>query len=160
LLVLQGRYAEADARLRLALEEHRQREDPRGIALGLLVLGNIAIWRGDLIRARDLHIEAAARLRDLGNRAELVSLFQAAIASPELGEFEAASDLAARCDLLGRNDNRPVASAAALHLRALIAARRGDQARALRTIQQALALEHRLADQQRLVETFIELGHV
>jgi non-specific serine/threonine protein kinase len=62
--------------------------------------------------------------------------------------------------MLGSNGQRPVAVAAALHLRALIAARGGDPAQASRVMHEALDLERRLMDQQRLVETLTELGHV
>jgi predicted ATPase/DNA-binding CsgD family transcriptional regulator len=160
LLHLQGRYADAEVRLRTALDKHRQRADARGVALTLLMLGNVCLWRGDLVRASELLGDAATRLHDLGNRAELVSLFQAAVARCELGELHEARALAARCEMLGRDGQRPVAIAAALHLRALIAARGEDPAGAIRLMHEALDLERRLMDQQRLVETLTELGHV
>ena len=160
LLHLQGRYADAQSRLRPALAEHRRRGDRRGIALMLLILGNIALWRGDLRRAYRLHREASSRLRELRNSAELVSVFQSAIAASELGLLADARLFAARCEELGEDGARPVAVAAALHLRGVIAARDGDRERALVTMVEAVELERRLGDQQRLVETLIELGHV
>ena len=160
LLHLQGRYADAEVRLRAALDEHRQRADARGVALTLLMLGNVCLWRGDLVRATELQADAATRLHQLGNHAELVSLFQLAVARCELGELHEARELAARCERLGRDGQRPVAVAAALHVRALIAARGGDPTEAIRVLHEALDLERRLMDQQRLVETLTELGYV
>ena len=159
LLHLQGKYADADQRLRAALDEHRQRADARGTALTMLMLGNVCLWRGDLAQASALHGESATRLHDLGNHAELVSVFQSAIARCELGDLQTARGLAARCELLGVEGQRPVAIAAALHLRGLIAARSRSPAQATRIMHEAIELERRLMDQQRLVETLTELGH-
>jgi len=130
------------------------------VALALLKLGNATLWRGDLEKALAMHEEAAARLHRIGNPAELVSVFQSAVAACELGELERARAFASQCEALGRDGSRPVALAAALHLRALIAARSGNGADALRVIADALDFERRVADQQRLVETLTELGHV
>jgi predicted ATPase/DNA-binding CsgD family transcriptional regulator len=160
LLHLLGRYADAEIRLRAALNEYHQRSDARGVALTLLMLGNVCLWRGDLVRASELHGEAATRLHDLGNRAELVSLFQSAVARCELGDLREAQRLAARCEMLGGDGQRPVAIAAALHLRGLIAARSRRPAQAIRIMHEAIDLERRLIDQQRLVETLTELGHI
>jgi predicted ATPase/DNA-binding CsgD family transcriptional regulator len=160
LLLLQGKYADAKARLQPVLDAQRARGDERGTALALLMLGNAALWCGDLLSARGMHAEAAERLRNIGNPAELVSVFQAAVVACELGELDQAREFAARCEALGRAGPRPVALAAALHLRALLAAREGDAAAALLVIGEALDLERRVADQQRLVETLTEQGHV
>jgi DNA-binding CsgD family transcriptional regulator len=104
--------------------------------------------------------DAVARLRQLDNPAELVAVFQSALLACELGEMDRARDLAEECAALGRRLERPVALAAALHLRALVAARSQDAPTALRIMEEALDLERRLKDQQRLVQTLTELGHI
>src|SRR6185295_18057808 len=90
MLLWHGEYDRADAALQDALEQHRARGDNTGATLSLMLLGNVALWRGNLLRAADLYAEAIPLLHTLDNRGECVALYQAALAALELGDPEQA----------------------------------------------------------------------
>ena len=124
ILVLLGDYARAQARGEQALEEHRAREYAWGIGTSLLVLGEVALQRGDLAQADALHAEAARQMRAAGNPAEIGGLLQLTQVACELGQLDRARELIAEIEAWaahGRNRSR----GCRLHLRALVAAADG-----------------------------------
>ncbi len=158
LLVLLGDYARAQARGEQALDEHRAREDTWGIGTSLLVLGEVALQRGDLARADALHGEAARQMRGAGNPAEIGSLLQLSQVACELGQLDRARQLIAEVESLARARQDPVAEAAALHLRAVVAAADGATSTAAQLLEQSLA--QRGPDQQGMVKSLTVMGHV
>ncbi len=158
ILVLLGDYARAQARGEQALEEHRSREYAWGVGTALMVLGEVALQRGDLAQADTLHSDAARHMRGAGNPAEIGSLLQLTQVACELEQPERARQLIAQIEALGRARQEPVALAAAMHLRALLAAADGAMAMAAQLLEQALA--QRGPDQQGIVKSLTVLGHV
>ncbi|MBV9353894.1 MAG: hypothetical protein JO023_00055, partial [Chloroflexi bacterium] len=160
LLTMLGEYALAQQQLEAALEECQSRGDARGIGLIHLVLGNVAMLRGDLKRAVALHTEATQRLRAAGSPGDVVSLAQLALAALELAGADRARQLIAELEGIGHARQEPVVLSRALHLRAVVAASEGAVATATSLIEQALALVRPSANQQLIVIELTSLGHI
>jgi predicted ATPase/DNA-binding CsgD family transcriptional regulator len=158
ILVLLGEYARAQARAEQACEEHRSRDDSWGLGAALMVLGEVALQRGDLMQADALHSDAARHMHAAGNPAEIASLLQLTQVACELEQPDRARQLIAQVEVLGRARQEPVVLAAAMHLRALVAAADGAMATAAQLLEQALA--QRGPDQQGIVKSLTVLGHV
>jgi predicted ATPase/DNA-binding CsgD family transcriptional regulator len=158
LLVLLGDYARAQARGEQALDEHRSRGDISGVGMSLFLLGEAALQRGDLAQADVVHSEAGRQLHAAGSPAEIGSHLQLCQVACELGQLDRARRLIAEVEALARARQDPVAEAAALHLRALVAAADGATTMAAQLLEQALAL--RGPDQQGIVKSLTVMGHV
>ena len=154
-----GEYASADHRLAEAREHYEARGDQLGIALNLRRMGSLAMWRGELARARPLLAEAAHRLQSLGSHGQLAALFNAGIVALELGEPERTVALADECAASGQRWDQTEGLAKAVVLRALVAASRGAFAQAELLLRERL--EMRADADSGLPTVFFnsELGH-
>ncbi|HEY2593161.1 MAG TPA: response regulator transcription factor [Chloroflexota bacterium] len=140
------------------IEEQRSSGDTWRIGLTLMVLGGLALQRGDLARADALHTEAARTMRETGNPNEIGSVLQLGQVACELGQPERARHLVAEAEALARARQDHAALGAALHLRALLAVGDGALATAAELLEQALAL--RGPDQPGVARSLTTLGHV
>jgi predicted ATPase/DNA-binding CsgD family transcriptional regulator len=159
LLVLLGEYARAEARCRHGLEDQSSRGDCWGAGLSLMVLGQVALQRGNLTEANALQTEAVRRMRAAG-RPGIACLLELAQIACELGESDRARQLIAEAEAAARAQARQdqVPLAVAMHLRALLAVADGAVKLAAQLLEQALAL--RGPDQQGIVKSLTMLGHV
>lgn len=157
LLVLLSQYSLAHARCQSALAANRQRGNARGIGLSLFVLGEVALQRGDLAQADELLEDSLSQLLEarMPGAPSLLELGQIAC---ELGDSNRARRLIAEVETIGRALHDNVVLAAAMHLRALVAAEDGAVTLAAQLLEQALAM--RGIDQQGTVKSLTVLGHL
>ncbi len=158
LAVLLADYGRAQAQAERALPLQRARDDTRGIGVSLMVLGDVALQRGDLAAADTLHSESARTMRGSNIPAELGSLLQVGQVASELGDSDRARQMATEVETMARGREDTVALGAAMHLRALVAAADGAVSLAAQLLEQALTL--RGPDQQGTVKSLTVLGHV
>ncbi|HEY1291716.1 MAG TPA: LuxR C-terminal-related transcriptional regulator [Chloroflexota bacterium] len=156
LLVLLADYASTEARCRLALEDQLARGDGWGAGLSLLVLGQAALQRGDLAAADALQTDATRQIRAAG-KPGIAPLLELAQIACELGQSDRARQLLAQAEAAAQARQDKVALAAAMHLRALLAAADGAVTMAAQLLEQALAV--RGPDQQGIVKSLTMLGH-
>ncbi|HKB48878.1 MAG TPA: hypothetical protein VKC57_14340, partial [Ktedonobacterales bacterium] len=159
LLLQQGEYAAADATSRIALAGYTAGGDDLGVALATRLLGNVAMWRGDLAQAGMLLGKAAQRLRELKNPGAFGALFNFATVALESGDANRALALAADIEELGQAWQPLLASAWAVFLRGAVAARRGDAELAERLLARALDLQQPLGHHQLRLLLLTELAH-
>jgi non-specific serine/threonine protein kinase len=154
----QGNTARADAVLQEALEQHREYGDATGAALALLMLANMVLCQGDLLRAQGLFGEASAFLRALASPAEITALYLSAVIARELGELERAEALAEECEKRQRNYHN--ASGYVVYLKGLVAASRGDARLAAELFTEARDVGIAQEELNLVSDAERELGHV
>jgi non-specific serine/threonine protein kinase len=124
------------------------------------VLGTLALFRGDLARARKLTTQALVGLRAAHSQGELIALFNLGTIAMELGETDIALAFASECEARGRAWGQALASAVAYHLRGAVAALEGRTTEAESLLREALGLAQSLGLQHIRVVMLTELGHV
>jgi predicted ATPase/DNA-binding CsgD family transcriptional regulator len=159
LLQIRGEFASAQRWIADALEQHQVLQDRRGCALSIGMLGHLALMRGELERARTLFAEAAKQLHELGHPIEVASLVQSAIVAIELNALQRARSLIDQCEAQGRELNAPLAGWL-LFLKGRLAAACDDTLLAESLLTEALQLSYALPEQQAIIVTLLELGHV
>jgi len=157
LLILLGEYALAAVRCERALDDYEQRGDDRGVGLALFELGVVALQRGNLTEADALQTHAFPRLIQ-GGMPGVASLLELGQIACELGDSDRAGQFIAEAEAIGRARQDTVPLAAAMHLRALVAAAHGAVTLAAQLLEQALAM--RGPDQQGVAKSLTALGHV
>ena len=129
-------------------------------SLVLEMLGNAALQRGDLERARLLHTDSAERKRSVSSSRRVSNLLQLGLIETEYGALDRVRQLIAEIEVFGRTHDQPLVLAGGLHLRALVASGEGAPSTAVRLLEQALERRRSLADQQGVVKSLTTLGHV
>jgi predicted ATPase/DNA-binding CsgD family transcriptional regulator len=159
LLQLRGEYAAAQRSIADALTRQRALGDAVGSALSMAMLGQLALMRGDIVRARGLCSEAAERLSELSHPGNVASRLQSGVIALELGEPEHARAVIDRCDAEGLHLSPPIA-AWLMFLKARIAENSGHSTRARALLLETLQRSRALPERQAIVSALVELGHV
>jgi predicted ATPase/DNA-binding CsgD family transcriptional regulator len=159
LLQLRGEYSAAERSITDALARQRTLGDAVGCALSVGMLGQLALMRGDLVRARGLCSEAAERFSELAHPSSVASRMQSAVIAVELGELEHAHAIIARCDAQGLDLSPPIA-AWLVFLKARVAEASGDSTLARALLVDTLQRSRALPEQQAIMSALVELGHV
>jgi predicted ATPase/DNA-binding CsgD family transcriptional regulator len=157
--LLLGDNAGAQEQGQAALRDHESREDARGIALTLHILGNVALNCGELEQAGALHADAARWLRALGSPAHALSLSQSGSAAYEVGDAERLRELIAEMQSTGQV-REPHLQAAELKLRGLLAAAEGHLSTAASLLEQSLTLAPKSRYRQTGIAVMTRLGHL
>ncbi|MBV9327107.1 MAG: AAA family ATPase [Chloroflexi bacterium] len=160
LRLMMGDYDEAESLGEAALELSNQGGDARVTALAIEMLGNLALQRGDLARAATLHADARQRMHQLKDPNELVCLLQCGLEANELGEVDRLRQVIADIQTIAHAWSNAELQNAATHLEALLASAEGRAEAAQALLETELAFERPMANQQAIVRTLIDLGHV
>jgi tetratricopeptide (TPR) repeat protein len=123
------------------------------------MLGQLALMRGQLARARGLCGAAAAQLRELASPAEVASRLQAATIAIELGDLAEARRVIDVCESPAAAPPASMPAWLVFH-KGRIADASGDSALAVSLLSEALDLFRSVADQQAICVASIEFGHV
>jgi predicted ATPase/DNA-binding SARP family transcriptional activator len=144
LLALQGEDARAAALAAEATALFRRTGQPRGFGHLYNGLGDVARVRGDLERARRLHTEALAILREIVGWSVPHTLTQLACAEARLGDLDAAEAHLREAAGLLRTSPQPATAASILVGAALVAVGRDRPEEAARLVAAAGALHERI----------------
>jgi len=135
--------------------------DRQGVAHLLVRFGSSAMYRGDLVAARDFGLEALALSREVGDpQAEALALWVVGEAEQRLGNVEPAMELIRQsADLAGQIG---FAWQRTRMLRRLAdwAVEHGDSAEARRDLEESLRLSHELGDRISVVFALARLARV
>jgi predicted ATPase/DNA-binding CsgD family transcriptional regulator len=159
LLQFRGEYASAEMWIKYALDRQQVLGDPLGSALSVGMLGQLLLMRGDLGRARSLCAEASERLSKLGHPANIATRLQSAIIAIELSELAFAREVVGQCQAQDLDSQPPLAAWLRL-VEARLAEAAGDQALAFKLLSEALEMSRAVSQQQAIVTSLVELGHV
>jgi non-specific serine/threonine protein kinase len=124
------------------------------------MLGNVALWRGDLTLARERYAEALDALAGFHNHAEDIARYQLAILACELQEFDQARTLARLVADSARIRALPAAVGRAVYLQGLLAAAEGDHSAASGLLGQALQHQRTIGDQLGVADSLVALGRL
>jgi tetratricopeptide (TPR) repeat protein len=144
LLALQGEDARAAALAAEATALFRRTGQPRGFGHLYNGLGDVARVRGDLERARRLHTEALAILREIVGWSVPHTLTQLACAEARLGDLDAAEAHLREAAGLLRTSPQPATAASILVGAALVAVGRDRPEEATRLLAAAEAVHDRI----------------
>jgi len=155
----QSDFAAADASLETGVAIFRALGDRVGLGVALVLWGNSARGRGDLVRAQGLYEQAGQLYSELqGSRWGMSYLIALAETVLERGEHQQASAVATAALEESRERQLDWATARALELLGRLAARSGDVAGARALQEQALELQIGIKDTQGLVISLTALG--
>jgi DNA-binding CsgD family transcriptional regulator/tetratricopeptide (TPR) repeat protein len=160
LLLMQGETLAAEAELQDVIADQRTQAWTSAVGVSLLMLGNVAWWRGDLPTARERYVEALAALAGFDNDAQHIALYRLAILACELQDFDQARSLAGLVADARRVGGRPAAASRAIHLQGVIAAALGDRSSASTLLAQALEQQRTMRDQVGVVDSLVALGRL
>jgi predicted ATPase/DNA-binding CsgD family transcriptional regulator len=160
LLLMQGEVLAAEAELQDVIADQRTQARTPAVAVSLVMLGNVALWRGDLPTARERYAEALDALAGFDSHAEHIALYQLAILACELQEFDEARALAVMVADAGRVRARPAAGSRASYLQGLIAAAEGDRSSASVLFSQVLDQQRTMGDQIGVADSLVSLGRL
>jgi tetratricopeptide (TPR) repeat protein len=136
-----------------------QLRDAPGLAMSYQLLGNLARYRGQHARARDMFREAADRHHALGSWFwEAINLTQLADVLYESGEYETALALATENLAQFRVRGPGAALSRSLETLALLATARDDLATARALLEEGLAIEHAHGNRFGMVRSQLALG--
>jgi predicted ATPase/DNA-binding CsgD family transcriptional regulator len=166
LALLSGDCARAEALLTTALVEHRGLNNQPGIALATHYLALVALWRGDLVRARTLCEAGLAALRLVSEDTDLSRLLSSALTTAaaqvawELSDDHLARSLIRAADALARAHADRFWLGRALLLQAMLAASDGQPATARTFTQRAVAFMRDQGDSEGLIDALCMRGHL
>jgi non-specific serine/threonine protein kinase len=160
LLLMQGEAVFAEAELQEVIADQRTQVRTPAIGVSLVMLGNVALWRGDLTMARERYAEALDALAGFHNHAEDIAVYQLAILACELQEFDQAHKLARLVADSARVRERPAAVGRAVYLQGLVAAAEGDHSAASGLLGQALQQQRTIGDQLGVADSLVALGRL
>jgi predicted ATPase/DNA-binding NarL/FixJ family response regulator len=161
LLMQRGDYAIAESQLEKLLASRRARSesDNGGVGLVLLLLGNVALWRGDLAKAAALFEQAEAMLRRSGGPGVPMAVYQLARAAYEAGDYPQARSAIDRLMRLAKS-RRAGMIARARQINALLAVANGETSRARRSLDEAERILRRTDDSTGFIDLLIDVGRV
>jgi tetratricopeptide (TPR) repeat protein len=121
-------------------EIYRELGDRRGVALVLVMLGNVAAGRREYLAARQCYEESLAILRDLGERGIASILNNLGMIAAEQGEYAASEEYIRESEILWRESESTTGLAGCLVTGARFARVRREIGRARELCEEGMAL--------------------